>query len=470
MSKIEIKATELTDTDVNFVSMVKHGANRIPFRITKKENEMSLDLQALGRKFFKKAEPTPTIVAVLMEKSADVAVTKALLLEAGIPVEAFTLTAEDEVTTLTKSDTAPSADAVVLRLSKGVGLVINNLKKSFTGFDFESTDFTEVHATGSFCASLATAADMLQMTIGNILYDTEDPAEAASLLGAAVDGFKAYATALTAALPVQAFKADILLSKAAKKKPMPTEDKMDGGKDDAKENADGSLKKAADAGSGVGKAPAKGANNNAAATADDKQNTEVNAKPGAKTIETKKGANIPEMTGESAAGEGAAEQTTQGSDAAKAKADADLKKFKQNAGPGESAISGGTEGLPAKLMVKNEGDADAGKKGKGKKMPDGETGAGEQQAPAVETVKADDAVMQAIQALAKSVQDSFATQKTEMQALTERVEGVAALARKTDTALNGTVFNETSEDAARLKKSEQTTMLPLIDTAYSRRA
>ena len=56
MSRLEFKATELTDTDVDFVSLVKRGANRLPFRITKGDDEM-IDLYAIGRKMFQKAEP-----------------------------------------------------------------------------------------------------------------------------------------------------------------------------------------------------------------------------------------------------------------------------------------------------------------------------------------------------------------------------------------------------------------------------
>jgi hypothetical protein len=57
MSRLEIKANELTDTDVSFVSLVKRGANRLPFRITKGDTEM-LDLYAVGRRMFQKSEPT----------------------------------------------------------------------------------------------------------------------------------------------------------------------------------------------------------------------------------------------------------------------------------------------------------------------------------------------------------------------------------------------------------------------------
>ena len=70
MRKLQLKATELVDTDVNFVSLVERGANRIPFRITK-EDEQMLDLHKIGRSLFRKAEPKPEIVAVIAQKGAD---------------------------------------------------------------------------------------------------------------------------------------------------------------------------------------------------------------------------------------------------------------------------------------------------------------------------------------------------------------------------------------------------------------
>jgi len=44
------------------------------------------------------------------------------------------------------------------------------------------------------------------------------------------------------------------------------------------------------------------------------------------------------------------------------------------------------------------------------------------------------------------------------------------LARKTDAALNGTVFNDAGEDRVATTKSDATGSIPLLDTAYSRRS
>ena len=54
--------------------------------------------------------------------------------------------------------------------------------------------------------------------------------------------------------------------------------------------------------------------------------------------------------------------------------------------------------------------------------------------------------------------------------LSERVEHVSTLARKTDAALNGTMFNEESEDRqVWARKADRAVHVPLLDTAYGRR-
>ena len=53
MAKLTVKASELRDVSVNFVSLVKRGANRIPFRVLKSEGDVAFDL---GSFFTRKAD------------------------------------------------------------------------------------------------------------------------------------------------------------------------------------------------------------------------------------------------------------------------------------------------------------------------------------------------------------------------------------------------------------------------------
>jgi hypothetical protein len=269
-------------------------------------------------------------------------------------------------------------------------------------------------------------------------------------------------------------------------------------------------------GTGEGAEMGKGTETNPRATADDEQNTEVNAKPGGKTsgtdtglpakakAPTKKGdtwhgqggndAEKPPkgsttrnsfdadcdgdgdddtvMTGESAAGEGAAEPPAD-SEAATARATADDKKTPNTQGqPGGATLD--MNGVPPKAKApttKTEAERNVGKKGKNPAQEEEESisGAGAQEKD-VQTYKSDDPVMKAISALAKSMEKGFSTVNDKVAKIDQRVDGVAAMAKKTDAALNGTVFGDAADDSpARTQKSDRSSAPPLLDTAYSRR-
>ena len=88
MPKFSVSATELSDVDMSFVALVKRGANRIPFRVTKGDNEM-LDLYSIGRRMFKSDEPVPVVIGAIIAKSADIDNTLAILKKAGCDVSTF---------------------------------------------------------------------------------------------------------------------------------------------------------------------------------------------------------------------------------------------------------------------------------------------------------------------------------------------------------------------------------------------
>jgi hypothetical protein len=535
LAKFTINATELTDTDVNFVALVKRGANRLPFRITKGDEPM-LDLYKLARTAFKKADPVAMICAVVVQKGANLASIDGALMSVGIDVATFARSEKGGLITATrKSDDAPE-DVMLVKLDDNVMLAVSCLKKGFSGYDFSSSDFGEVHATGAFCSSASVASDMLQMTIANILCECEAPDEALAKISEACGDFTEYMTALTSALPVQAFKADVALRKAnaadsslAKKHPhagvalaiahaahaaaaaagqagtmiatdsdgAPTTAAHDSppvgagktahpnNKNDSSAAAEAldsekvkkaGLAKVASGGNGTGAGFEAGAGTatSAKATADDAANTEVDAKRGAKVSGAKKaerngfvadsdgdGDDDTEMSG-AVPGDDESAGSAEESNAAISRASADDKKMKINGGPDGSTLPAGKEGIPTKLIAKNEGDADIGKKSRGKTPADDLSGAGGQEKDG-QAIKTGDPVMRA---------ESLATMTQDVEALAVRVDTVGMLARKTDAALNGTVFNEaTSDTAGKVQKVEgRSGSIPLMDTGYSRRS
>lgn len=414
MSKKQLSATELVNTDVQFVSLVKRGANRIPFRITKEDDNM-IDLHKIGRNLFKIADPKPAIVGALIKSGADVAKVEALLKEAGVTAE-FKKTEHEGVVTLAKSEI--DAPTSVLKVNDEVALVVTDLKKAFANYDFSSWSFGEVMATEGYFAGLCTALDVLRSTVANIMMEATSPSEAAAAIGKACDDFKGYMITLTGGLPVDAFKADQLLAKAdlkvavvaepaAKAEEAPAEEAK---KEDAPADAEAVKEEAPAAVEAAEKADKK------PAASDDQ-----------------------DMDGD------------EGKDT-----DDDAKKDKKK--DGEAAPAADTN--------------DVAKASNDQELDDKESGSGAQEpGPDAPKVKDDSAVLAAIEALKSSFEGAIDDVRKSVSAISDRVEEVSTFAKKTDAALKGTVFNEDGGDAAdaKLKKSEGSTVIPLIDTAYSRR-
>ncbi|MEY9560464.1 hypothetical protein [Sinorhizobium fredii] len=476
MPKLSIKATELVDTDVNFVSLVKRGANRIPFRITK-EDEPMLDLHKIGRRLFKQADPQPEVVAAIFEKGTDSTRLAQLFKQVGLDPKTFVKTEQDGIVTVAKEGYDQAEDAMVLRISKDVGLVVSGLKKAFQGYDFESTDFAEVMATGSFCSSVSMATDMLQHTIGSILYEAETPDQAADSIQKAIDEYKQYTVTLTKGLPVHAFKMDGALVKgeAGEEAPPARKPVEEPAAEDGTNTGDGAdeLEKTDTNGTGAGAAKGKGTGTDPHATEDDKKKTKVNAKPGGSTTQKAEVKGLPQPQGFEPGDDDGFAAPPSDSQGASARAAADDKKMKLNGGTSGSSIPDGNSGVPVR---KNEGDNEAGKFDK-QKLPEEQSGAGAQQGnepDAAALHKAEnDKLLAAMTALQKSFTEAFGAMKAEVGSLSDRVDSVASLAQKTDAALNGTVFNEAGGDGrtkvGKADEKDYGSGIPLLDTAFNRR-
>lgn len=220
MPKLEVKSSELVGTDVDFVALVKRGANQIPFRITKEDTEPMLDLTRLSSAFFKKADPVLGVFAAVVRKGADLDAIKKALTDAGLSVENAE---ETEEAIIFKQDGVSEHELGNVKINEDVGLVIAGLNKAFCGWDFEATTFGEMHKTNSFYPSMRTALDTYSETVYNIMQKADTPAEAADALSKAADELKQYVSALAGALPERAFKAEVELNKSdmGKKKKKP---------------------------------------------------------------------------------------------------------------------------------------------------------------------------------------------------------------------------------------------------------
>jgi hypothetical protein len=426
---------------------------------------------------------------------------------------------------------------MLVKMSDDVALAVSSLQKSFVDYDLVGSGYGEVHEAGAFCVSPANATQMFHKSLDAIVAKGEDVAEQITKSTAAYKDYMEKVSAVLPAdlLKADAVLKDYMATGGAGDDQETGDglgDQANGGKKTTMKGGDGDVAgnddealdkkgkvdaKKADAGkngTGAGAELGGGTETDPRATADDDENNEADAKPGDRVsgtnsglpakakaptkkddeIEdddstngaqsdlpakakapTKKGHEAgPDPKGESHAGEGAAEETDQVSNAANARGTAD-----------DAAHAGGKvtgkpkgktldmSGVPAKAKAptaKNDGDAIDPKKTKTQEVEDSMSGTGAQEKD-VQTYKADDPVMQALAALSKQVKESIDVVTKSVSDLNTRVDQVAEQARKTDAALNGTVFNEAVSETDRLFKSDGTPGAPaLLDTAYNRRS
>lgn len=420
MPKLKVKANELVHTNADFVSLVKRGATRIPFRITKEDGEATMDLYKIGRSLFQKAEAKPEIVAAIVQPGADIASVASLFKAAGLEPKAFTKSEKDGITTVAKDGHEAAVDAAVLQLTDGTALVVSGLKKSFDSYAYNSTDFQAVMSTEGVYPSMCVAKDALGGVISNILYKSNSPGEAADLVATAIDDFKTYMVGLLGAVPVSAFKMDIAVAQAAK-----PENKVDTQKGDVPAISD--------------------------------------EKPVA-TPEQDQAAHEPAETDSREA------LAVEMPDPAAAAAQDQAEATQKDEGFGEADPSTETQEATDVVDPAPEGDAAVGETleepAAGGDEP---AAASEEPAPVAKSDNTD--ILAAIAALQKSVEASVDEVRNSVGALSQRVDGVAAIARKADEAINGTVFNEAGDDTpVRTLKSETQGAPPLLDTAYTGRA
>lgn len=361
-------------------------------------------------------------------------------------------------------------------MSDEVCLAIAGLKKAFVDWDVNSTTFGDVMAQGGFCASVSVATDMLRHTMANILYDADTPEEVSTNLAKAVDEYKAYTVALASVLPIHAFKMDASFAKGVEIDANATGETADETEVDVEKAAGGAKGKGFEAGNGTG--------TDAKATADDKANTAVDEANGksttgdAKDKKVKKGVHpgLPTPTGFIPGDKGGFAAAPAESDAATARATADDKKMKQNAGAGQKPAGlGKLFKASEKKPIEQEDSVEEleAQRAKDKAKDDKEQRAEDGKTPAKKSE--DDTalatLMETMLGLQKSVTEGFAKITGDVEALNGRVDTVSTQVTKTEAALNGTVYNEAGGDAPEPTKTlkTETGAPPLLDTAYTRR-
>lgn len=253
-----LKATPLEDVDVDLISLVNRPSSRVPFSIMKSEDAKGGNTMKgfdLNNLFAKSEAPTaPVVTSVIVKGEADQKMLD-LLKEQGFSVEKAET--KDGVT-IYPQEVAYQGDVSVVKLTDNVAITIPVVKADGS--------FAEMCAAAGYYPSISIATDLLQCELYKAVEKSDSPTAAAAKVSSVVSDFGQFMSKLVGGLPEMVFKAEVEITKAAKKtKAAIAEDAKDGGADDDEEDANGNkIKKDASA-TGVqdtAKKIADGAENN----------------------------------------------------------------------------------------------------------------------------------------------------------------------------------------------------------------
>ena len=200
-----VSANALTDVQVNRVSLVRRGANRIPFRLLKGDTDM-LDLSRL----FKSDLEASRVTAVVVRKGAE-ETAKARLTAAGLSVAN---PEEGDESTIFHQGKNPEAGDIIVKMDEDVGVVVH-VAKGFKPYEFQSEGFKQSMKVEGFYPSVTTAFDTLRTVMHRALEKSTSPEDAVGNVAAAIDDFKGYVGKLTSSLPKSAFQLDGLFAPVA---------------------------------------------------------------------------------------------------------------------------------------------------------------------------------------------------------------------------------------------------------------
>lgn len=194
--KLKVKLREMKDAEAHYISLVQRGANRIPFRIVKMEQENSMiDLNSIGRVLKREAAArVPEVTAIVVEKgeAAQFDAVKKALDEAGFPTDTVKDNGDGSVSFVFKADA--DAGTTMVRMSGDCLALVRH---------FPTIDNPSALKADGFVHGPATAFQFASRLMA------QGDAEGAKVVGD-------YGTAVKAALPPAAISANEVVQQALK--------------------------------------------------------------------------------------------------------------------------------------------------------------------------------------------------------------------------------------------------------------
>jgi len=217
MSKVTVDAVELKDANVTHISLVKRGANRIPFRVVKESQEtkmINIDLSKVlkGAKVEAQAPAVvaPSVVAFVVSKANLTDGVMTAIKEAGYSVDNV-VAREDGTCVVKQGDMEVDFENdSILRISENLVAVC----KGYEPYETEELGLVEVINAHSFFPSLYNACDALREVSYEALKMAATPQEAVAALGPILDEFKGYILSIASAIPSAVFKMDDAVTEA----------------------------------------------------------------------------------------------------------------------------------------------------------------------------------------------------------------------------------------------------------------
>ena len=248
---IRVEAKEMHDAQVEYISLVDRPANRLPFRVTKKDGNGGSGMFNLGDIWTRKVDSgdkakQPALAAIVLRKSEAESLTPALA-EAGYVVD-DTIEQDDVLVLKQKADFSEDA-CTGIEINDHVAALVENVTK---GFEPEggSVLFSDNIQHEQFWPSLYVALDTLMDTLRNIFMTSATATDAKTQSDQALKEFSAYVMSNLSQVPEAAFKLDSTL-----REPIAKMDKSDEGvaksEDSGEEKTskgEGSSEEAGDAG------------------------------------------------------------------------------------------------------------------------------------------------------------------------------------------------------------------------------
>jgi hypothetical protein len=202
--KVKVVANELVDTDIEMVSLVRHGANRCPFKVLKSEDDEPASLGDKFQSFFSLAKGDVAVSAYFIRKDA---ADKLLPILKAEGVDTSNVSETEGVVRVQVSEAAPKG---FVQLGDALAVAINQPLKEFSEESVVKAYADSGGPTG-FAPSVNLAVAGLADAVWSLLNSGEAEGsreERVAKVDSMLASFRKYITSLAKTLPEQVFKVE----------------------------------------------------------------------------------------------------------------------------------------------------------------------------------------------------------------------------------------------------------------------